>query len=485
VRPRGDYRDRVALPRVLPAAALALTAACAVALWPATSALCLAVAAILLLAIRAPAWGLAAALLLFGFEGSVKILLGLEASPLPGSNREAGAALLDVALFGAIAAVAWRDRLEAPRTVWRAANRLERIALLMLGAWLTLSVVQIPQVGSLSEGLQGFRLFQAYTACAVAALVVFARPRLRMPATRVLLAIAGVVATYAAFRVIVGPAVAEDDYATSVQTVSIYGGTVRAIGSFSSAVGLASFLTPVAVFGAVVGYLMPALRRLAWVVTALSIVGLVGSYSRSSLFALVLGLVLALGVVLAGSDVSLRRKIVTVGAFVTLVGVVWGAVLVTSQASPRLRERAHGIVHPLSDASMKLRFRRWKRVLRDVPDHPLGRGVGFIGAAAGTRSGNRTTDNSFLKVLVEQSVVGFLLFSGGLLAAIVALARRLRRSPGDARALGLSALAAFVAFLTLALVEEAVEQPGKVIAWGLLGVAAAQAWRPSGEDRAA
>jgi hypothetical protein len=95
----------VALPRVLPAAAVALLAAFAVALWPATSVLCLTVAAILLLAVRAPAWGLAAAVLLFGFEGSVKILLGLEGSPLPGSNRAAGAALLDVALFGAIAAV--------------------------------------------------------------------------------------------------------------------------------------------------------------------------------------------------------------------------------------------------------------------------------------------------------------------------------------------------------------------------------------------
>lgn len=474
----------MALPRVLPAAALALLAAFAVALWPATSVLCLTVAAILLLAVRAPAWGLAAAVLLFGFEGSVKILLGLEASPLPGSNRAAGAALLDVALFGAIAIVVWRDRLETPRAVWRAGGRLERIALLMLGAWLALSVVQIAQVGSLSEGLEGFRVFQAYTACSVAALIVFARPGLRMPATRVLLAIAGVVATYAAFRVIVGPAVAENDYATSVQTVSIYGGTVRAIGSFSSAVALASFLTPVAVFGAVVGYLVPALRRLAWAVAVISIVGLVGSYSRSSLFALVFGLVLALGVVLAGSDIALRRKLVTAGAFVALVGVVWAAVLVTSQASPRLRERAHGIVHPLSDESVKLRFRTWKRVFRDVGDHPLGHGVGFIGAAAGARAGQRTTDNSFLKVLVEQSALGFLLFTGGLLTAIVAVARRLRRAPPDARALGLSALAGFVAFLALALVEEAVEQPGKVIAWGLLGVAAAQAWSPRVEDRA-
>jgi hypothetical protein len=43
---------------------------------------------------------------------------------------------------------------------------------------------------------------------------------------------------------------------------------------------------------------------------------------------------------------------------------------------------------------------------------------------------------------------------------------------GEPRAVGFAALAGFVAFVALAFTGEAVEQPGKVVAWGLLGIAA-------------
>jgi hypothetical protein len=78
-------------------------------------------------------------------------------------------------------------------------------------------------------------------------------------------------------------------------------------------------------------------------------------------------------------------------------------------------------------------------------------------------------------VLREQGFLGFALFAGGLLGGIALLAARLRRVPNYPGALGLAALAGFVTFLGVAISGEYVEQPGKVIAWGLLGVAAAQA----------
>jgi O-antigen ligase len=252
---------------------------------------------------------------------------------------------------------------------------------------------------------------------------------------------------------------------------------VRAIGSFSSAIGLSSFLTPVAVFALVLGFLMPRARLLAWTVAGLALVGLIGSYSRASLFGVALGVCCGLLLVFVAADMPGRRKLGAAGLVILTLAGTYGGLLVASEASPQLRDRAKGVLDPLGDESVKLRFKTWRRNLDDAIDHPLGQGVGAVGAAsAPTRTNVRTTDNSFLKVLVEQGVFGLALFAGGMLGAVILLARRLRRAAAEYRPVGLAALAGFVAFLGISFAGESVEQPGKVAAWGLLGVAAAQAF---------
>jgi O-antigen ligase len=457
------------------------------ALWPATALLGVIVLGILVLAWRAPVLGLAAAVLLFEFEGSVKLLLGLDGAPLPGDNRALGAAALDLALAGAVAGLLIRDRFRAPRGIWASATRVERIAIGIVAAWLALSVIQMAPGGNVIRGLQGFRLFQWYTLLTLATLTVFAQPRLRAAATRGVLVVGLLVSLYAAVRVVIGPSDDERAFATAVQTVTMYGQALRAIGSFSSAIGLSSFLTPLAVFALSYGLLMRRDRLLSWTVGGLAIVGLIGSYSRTSLFGVALGLVCALGLVFAASDMSRRRKLAGVGLLVVLLAGTYGGVLVASRASPELRARAEGMLHPLRDESVRLRLRGWERTLRLVAAQPLGHGVGTAGAAsAPTRVQINTTDNSYLKVLYEQGVGGLALFVCGIFGAVALLARRLRRAAAEPRAVGLAALAGFVAFLGIAFAGETVEQPGKVLAWGLLGMAVAMAFASArGAGRAA
>jgi len=461
---------------------LALVCLCgiafAAAVSPAATLLAAVVVGIVVLARRSPALALGAAVLLFEFEGSVKILLGLDGVQLPGGNRAAGAAALDVALFVGLAGVLLSDRLRAPRALWTSATRAERIAIATIGAWLVLSLLQIAQGGDISRGLHGFRLFQWYTLVAVAALTVFWYPRLRPMALRGVLVIGLLVSLYAALRVVIGPSDSERLFATAVKTVTIYGDTLRAVGSFSSAIGLSSFLTSLAVFTLVLGLLQPRLRVLSWTVAGLALVGLIGSYSRTSLFGVALGLVFALLLVFVASDLSTRRKLASVGMVVALLAATYGGLWVASRSSPALRERAQGVRDPLADSSVKLRIEAWKTVLERVPDRPFGMGVGWVGAAsAGDGNAVRTTDNSFLKVLVDQGVLGLLLFAGGMLAAVAGLARRLRATaPAGLRPVGIAALAGFVAFLGISFAGETVEQPGKVLAWGLLGMTAAYAF---------
>jgi O-antigen ligase len=448
-----------------------------VATYPATTLLVVLVVGILVLARHSPPLALGAAVLLYSFEGSVKLLLGLDGTPLPGDNRAAGAAALDLALFAAVAGVLLSDRFRSPRAIWASASRLERVVIGLIGAWLALSVGQIVQGGDVNRGLHGFRLFQLYTLVALATLVVFLRPRLRLVATRVALAIGLVVSLYAAVRVVIGHSDAEREFALAVPTITFYGDTVRAIGSFSSAIGLSSFMAPTAVFALALGLLSNRLRVFAWTVAGLALVGLIGSFSRASLFGVVLGLVFGLLLVLFARDTSLRWKLTCAGLVVFMVLTTYGGLLVASQASPALRERAQGVLDPLGDESVRLRLATWERTLDDVADHPLGQGVGAVGAASSeTRVNVRTTDNSFLKVLVEQGVIGLALFVAGMLGAVLVLARRLRRTAEELRPVGLAALAGFVTFLGISFAGESVEQPGKIVAWGLLGVAVAHAF---------
>ena len=86
-----------------------------------------------------------------------------------------------------------------------------------------------------------------------------------------------------------------------------------------------------------------------------------------------------------------------------------------------------------------------------------------------------TTDNSYMKVLQEQGVLGGLLFMAGLGGLVVLLALRLARIGVTRRPLGTAALTGFSGFLVLMLMGEYIEQPGKLLAWTLLGVAAWEA----------
>lgn len=483
-------RPGVAADRFLDARALAtvaglpLLAACAsaVAVAPVTACLVAIVAGALALAWYRPQWALAAAVLLFGIEGSVKLLLGLEPTPVPIENRALGAGALDLVLFAAVAGLVAADRLRTPRALWAGAGRAGRVVVVALSAWLALSVLQIPQSGDLEQGLAGFRLFHLYALVAVAAAIVFAARGTELRRTRVALAIGLVVSLYAAVRVVIGPAFEEAVFTVAGTPAHAYGTSLRAVGSFSSAVGMQSFLTPLCAFALVAGYLEPRLRLVAWPAAGLALVGLGGAYGRAPLMAMAVGLALALAVVLAATDISRRRKLLAAVLSLTVLAAMYGGLEVAGRASPELAARAGGVLQPLSDDSVTKRLGTWGDTLAGLPDRPLGRGVGAVGAARAEEDRRRTTtDNSFLKVAVEQGVVVAALLVAALVGAVALLASRLRRLRGERRAVGVAALAGFVSFLALSTTGEYVEQPGKVVAWGLLGVAAALATGRGGE----
>jgi O-antigen ligase len=179
----------------------------------------------------------------------------------------------------------------------------------------------------------------------------------------------------------------------------------------------------------------------------------------------------------AGRDVSRGLKLVTGAVVVLVLAGGYAATLLAGDVDPVAKYRAEALADPFDDYSVEMRLELWDRTLDRVVEEPFGTGVGTVGRA--TLEGDRQavhTDNSYLKILREQGFLGAFLFLLTVLGAVVLCWRRLARAGPLDRRLGVSALAAVAAFLALCVMGEYIEQPGKELAWALLGVATWEAY---------
>lgn len=465
----------MALRSLAVAVPVVVVAVVALAFWPSLTLIACLVGAILALARRHPRAALIAAIGLFLTEGTVKILLAHSGLAFDAA-ASVGAALLDVALFGSALAVLIRKRPSGVRGTWGRLTVPERFVVGAAVAWLLLSAVQAVASPSFGEALSGFRLTHAYIAIALACAVAFWDAAWRDALVTALVWVLTAVLAYACFRGLVGPADVEYNFAYARGGVVSYGGSFRTIGTFSGAVGLTTIAAPAAVFGAVLAVVSPRHR---WPALALAIAGIgaqIASLGRTPLVATVVGLAFAalLLLVMTGS----RRRLVGAGiVFAACLALLAGGAAVASLSSDALSERLEGLARPASDESLQLRFDTWQEHAEDAARNPLGKGLGTVGRATeGGSQGTVTTDNSYLKVFLEQGFPGLVLFLAAFFGAVALVARRLMQTPDPARAVGLAALAGFVTFAVMMTTSEALEQPGKVVAWALLGLAVAAGW---------
>jgi hypothetical protein len=426
----------------------------------------------LALAVRAPAYALLFAVTFFGFEGTVKILFVHSERPGHVSGPALGAAVIDAVFAASVCGLIAGDRGRTIAAVWRSLGRTGRIGVVSLALWLVASIVQTAQGGDLGRGLEGFRLTQGYVIAAVAGAIAFSAD-VRKRLTWLVVALMPI-AAYAAVRTVVGPSDAERSYALSRPGVHEYGDVFRTVGSFSGAVGLASFLVPAAVLGFGVALADRRLRVAGAALYALALAGVVGSFSRIALLAVAVGVVAA--AVLATRLNRARTTAAVAAAGLALVAA-FGASAAASLANAVVRDRSHVFVDPAGDASLRIRLLGWRRSLRVIEHHPFGTGVGAAGAATVSRDNpGVTTDNSFIKVFREQGIPIGAVFLFGVLLTSLAVARP-RAVPAADPVLSIAAPAAWGAFVCLWLAGDFIEQPGKILAWTLLGAAVSSAVR--------
>ncbi|MBW3607351.1 MAG: O-antigen ligase family protein [Actinobacteria bacterium] len=488
--PAGSTEDRrsVAEPWlrtvVIGLAVLALAAFTAV--WPALTLVSLGLVLIIGLAFVAPPFALVGAILLYGLEGAVKIGLARELPALGVTPQAVGAAVIDFAFLVAVLGIVRQDRGRTLLEIWRNVGRPVRIALALLATWIAVSLIQLGVAGDVDSALAGFRLSQAYVLAVPAGAMLLARWRPEH-VVNALVGVLLVITAYAAFRAVAGPSETERAAAFARSTTALVpsedGVIFRNSGSFSSAIGLASYLVPAGVFLFALGLAFVRLRLAAWFGFALVIVALVGSYVRTSLVAIAAGMLCAAALLTFASGLARRRKIALglAAAPLLVVLIALGALVpnAVSGGSQAVEERAAGLLDPLSDPSLTTRVERWRESLDTVQAHPLGTGLGTVGSATQDSEGRvqAFADNSYLKVLQEQGPLGAVPFILAIFGTLIAIAARAMRSAMPLRGLATAAVAASASFFLLAWTSEAIEQPGKVLAWLLLGVAL---WSASG-----
>ncbi len=456
------------------------------AVWPALTLVGLGLVLIIALAFFAPPFALVGAILFYGLEGAIKVGLARELPALGVTPESVGAAIIDFVFLVAVLGVVRHDRGRALLEIWRNVGRSIRIALALLAAWIAISVIQLAVSGDVDSALAGFRLSQAYVVAVLAGAMLLARSRSEL-VVKALVGVLLVITAYAAFRAVAGPSETERAAAFARSTTALVptedGVIFRNSGSFSSAIGLASFLVPAGVFLFALGLSFVRLRLAAWLGFALVLVALVGSYVRTSLVAVAAGVLFAAALLTFASGLARTRKTVLglagVPALVVLIAL--GALVPTavSGGSQAVEQRGSGLLRPLSDPSLTTRVERWRESLDSVKAHPLGTGLGTVGGATRDSEGRvqAFADNSYLKVLQEQGPLGAVPFILGIFGVLIAIAARVTRSAMPLRGLATAAVAGSASFFLLAWTSEAIEQPGKVLAWLLLGVAL---WTASG-----
>jgi O-Antigen ligase len=459
---------------------LAVPGAVVATAWPTAAVVLAAVIAITVLAIRAPVYGYLGALLLLGFEGSIKMRLSVEGAPSP---LALGAALIDVGLLVALVGLAARTRARALTDLWKRFGRAERVVAVALAGWIVLAVIQIPVGGSLTNGVEGFRLTHFYFVAIAGGVLLAAQVRPERLST-LLLGLILVISAYAAFRGLVGPTENEREFSESRATGTYFGDHYRDTGSFTSPVALASFVVPAGVFALALACLQARQRLLSAAVFVLCMIGVIASYVRTALVAVVAGVVALAAVVVAGRGVSRQLKLGAVALIVLVLAGGYGATLLAGDVDPMARDRAESLSDPFSDESVQTRLDTWEASWRKVVDQPFGTGVGTIGRATIQRATIRRasdaeyTDSSYLKVLQEQGFLGGFLFLFAMVGALVLCGWRLSRIGPLSRPLGAACVVAVAAFLVLCSMGEYIEQPGKAFVWTLLGISAWEAYRP-------
>lgn len=349
-------------------------------------------------------------------------------------------------------------------------------ALAVLAAYLVISLIEVLVADSRVAAVQSFRGQNWYLAVvillAVAPWTASTRTRMVHVATAVGLAIGA----YATLRWVIGPAGVEEAAAAQYPN-NFLDDELRPVGSFATAKELAAWTAIVAPF--LMGVALTnrgSLRLIAFLATALCVIGMLAADVRAGTAAAVPAVIVVVALYQVAQAFRGRRgPLVAVTIMIALAGSVV-AFAITLGDKPDTRERYTNILDPQRDASYQARLVKWRTALDDIEREPLGHGLGSAGRAqqrygATTNVSSDSIDSSYLKVAYEQGFVIMIVLAGGLVLLLLTLVKgaAIETDPAAAGP-ALAAAGALVSMLLLFWVGSYIEGLPALGGWLLVGI---------------
>jgi hypothetical protein len=386
------------------------------------------------LAGRAPAVNLLAAVAATGFYGTLSAYTALPTGKL-----------IDALMLGVCAALLWQLLF---------AERTERLVvppgmLCLLGLCM-IGVAHVVTAPDVTFALRALRSSTFFLLAAVTVALLVRDRRTASVVARGVLFVALAVAAYAVLRYITGPSHKELVLAEA-QPYNRNNGALRLIGSLLSRHQLAVWLGSIVPFCTAVAMGAGRRVRIATVLLgALSAVAILATNSRGGFLAAIAGMTAV--VLLLNAAPAFPKFRMGTSATLALVVVVAGGLAMTFTMTSSDRHHFENILHPGRDQAYQARQVKWHEAEDSIWQHPWGLGLGegsglSLSARDANLVGAHNIDNSYLTLAYEQGWAAIVLFVLGLLLTGWRLVLHVRRSPDKVSA-GLAAggCASLVAF---------------------------------------
>jgi hypothetical protein len=175
-----------------------------------------------------------------------------------------------------------------------------------------------------------------------------------------------------------------------------------------------------------------------------------------------------------------RRLAITLIALGATLAIGAGIYGVTVARSPESAARFEGLLSPTQEKTFQIRQSRWDVAIQSADRHPLGVGLGHVGAVLQDRtsfSGEEiiNLDSAYLKIAYEQGFPVLVLFVFGLITLFVSMAIGVTRTASQQRAmLGIAACGTLAAMATVFYAIFFIESLPAVAGWVVIGVGAGQ-----------
>lgn len=413
-----------------------------------------------------PTVGFTAAFLLVGFGGS--ILAFTDLTPYRGLDA-AVAGLCVATVLGYLS----HDRTRAAAPVLGAVL----FGLFIAITWVYGELAEVPAIGR-----QAFKVF-AFSMLLVPAVAYgpWGPGAHRRMAKGVVIGTV-LVAGYAVLRWIIGPAAAEVRLIEADgigQAYNFAEGKLRVFGSFINTRSLGSWAAAsIPMCAALAVHWRGWWRIAAAAAVALAFAALLGSGMRGGVPAIAVGgLYVAVVLTYTRAHRGFRPGIaaVVIAAVIAALTVV---VAVSPDATTSERNYA-SILNPDSDRAYQERLYKWSIAWRQAEERPLGQGLGTAGIGSTYQRyptiGLYDVDNSYLKIAVDQGVIGLGLFVTALLALLLGLGRRaLATEDPQKAALAAGAGGTLAAFMVIMWTGTYVEGDAADLVWLITGLGLAQ-----------